>query len=352
MRCPTLEELPAPPSDRTGWPWTEESTRVPDRAPDGRAWPQVSVVTPSYNQGDFLEETIRSVLLQGYPNLDYTIMDGGSRDNSVEIIKKYERWMSAWVSEPDGGQAQAINKGFRRCSGTLLGWINSDDALLPDALGRLAREHVRHPDSILLGDVLNLYPEGQPSRLIRQWNVTFDNAVECWNSRWTWHQPGMYVPTQSWRAAGELDENLRYLFDRDWLCRLTRRSQVHYLGVPVAQYRLHPAAKHGGEAPGIMREHWTVTQRYWDEVPGLRKRWVQAVHAIREASVYLALDPSHAAFWDRGRGARMLWTTFRDYPGIVRSRDFWRLCGLAAFGRRPDHISNGAPGRVQGEKAG
>ena len=134
MICPSLADLPSPPAGKTGWPWTEESSRLANNSAEGKPWPRISVVTPSFNQGQFLEETIRSILLQGYPDLEYFILDGGSTDGSVEIIKKYSSWISYWVSQPDAGQSDAINRGLKRASGGFATWINSDDLLCKNAL--------------------------------------------------------------------------------------------------------------------------------------------------------------------------------------------------------------------------
>jgi cellulose synthase/poly-beta-1,6-N-acetylglucosamine synthase-like glycosyltransferase len=146
-RCPHLKDLPPPPPGKTGWPWTEESRPLPDATADGQLWPKISIVTPSYNQGRFIEECIRSVLLQGYPNLEYIIIDGGSTDETVEVIKKYEPWLAYWESEPDRGQSHAINKGLAKSTGQLFNWHNSDDVLTSNSLTTMAAAMVKHPQA-------------------------------------------------------------------------------------------------------------------------------------------------------------------------------------------------------------
>jgi len=134
MRCPNLKDLPSPPPGKTGWPWTEESDVCPKNLDDKMIWPKVTIVTPSSNQGPFIEETIRSILLQGYPNLEYIIVDNVSKDDTLPIVRKYEKYLSHFICEQDKGVGDAINKGFRLSTGTILNWLNSDDIFLKNAI--------------------------------------------------------------------------------------------------------------------------------------------------------------------------------------------------------------------------
>ena len=148
MRCPSLIALPPPPEDINGWSWTEETPQVPANMPDGRPWPRISIVTLSYNQRQFIGEAIRSVLPQGYPDLEYIIIDGESTDETVEILRKYEPRITSRVSVPDSGQTNAINKGFKRSTGEVVAWSNSDD--LHTAEARHIRQGHLLNDRVLL----------------------------------------------------------------------------------------------------------------------------------------------------------------------------------------------------------
>jgi glycosyltransferase involved in cell wall biosynthesis len=321
IKSPTLIDLPVALAGKVGWPWTEASPPLPD---NGINWPRISIVTPSYNQGQYLEETIRSVLLQGYPNLEYLVIDGGSTDQSQEIICKYERWLTYWVSEKDRGQAHAINKGFSRCTGDLIGWINSDDLLLPGALQQLATAFRQHPQAILMGEVINFHDYFGFGQLMRPKNVTFETIVEPWRYDMFWHQPGVYVPRHLYQQVGELDESLRYTFDWDWLCRLLQLVPVHYLHVPVARFRYHHASKTVAEAREWLPETATVTRRYWPKIRGLDQELAEASLHAHMASVYVKLNS-----WDRRKALYHLMCAMQQDWQVLKSSKFWMTWGRA-----------------------
>jgi glycosyltransferase involved in cell wall biosynthesis len=145
MNVYSIDDLPRPGPGRSGWPWTEAPPPLPPTTVNGQPWPRISIVTPSFNQAQYLEETIRSVLLQGYPNLEYLVFDGGSTDGSAEILRRYDAFLDGWVSERDKGQSDAINKGLARSTGTIVNWLCSDDVLCPGALAHVAETFAGQP---------------------------------------------------------------------------------------------------------------------------------------------------------------------------------------------------------------
>ncbi len=246
MRCPTLSELPPPPSGKAGWPWTEESPQSPTLAPDNSELPCISVVTPSYNQGQFIEETIRSVLLQGYPNLDYIIIDGGSTDNTVDIIRKYEPWISYWVSEPDNGQTDAIQKGFKRCTGVIWNWLNSDDLLELNALQAVAKANLQEPLSIVYSGKLKIFDDSNPS-LTHLHSERFEKISDliCVWEKWGNPQPVTYLSSSACRLVGGPDIYLKYAMDYELYLRLALlpNFKVKLVDDILAKFRLHPESK-------------------------------------------------------------------------------------------------------------
>jgi glycosyltransferase involved in cell wall biosynthesis len=244
MRCPLLSELPFPPEGKTGWPWTEQGEPLPEMTVDGQPWPKISIVTPSYNQGRFLEECIRSVLLQGYPDLEYIIIDGGSTDNSIEVIKKYEPWLTYWESEPDRGQSHAINKGLLKSTGILFNWHNSDDVLTPDSLATMAAVMVKYPQAgyvhgyrILIDYKSVVQPGNEPARSDK---VSFmPEPMVAVSTLQSGCQPGCLMDRQLAVEVGTVDENLHYIMDIDILLRIALVKRPVYISFPAVYIRVH-----------------------------------------------------------------------------------------------------------------
>ncbi len=206
-------------------------------------YPKITVVTPSYNQGQFIEETILSVIMQGYPNLEYIIMDGDSTDNTVEIIKKYEQYISFWQSAPDKGQGDAINQGFNRATGDILCWINSDDYFLPGTLNFVAQHLDCNAEQLLSG---NCFHFKENSSFAYGSNVIGAQKNHKITDYDFYIQPSTFWTKKAWTKTGELNVDMHYCFDWEWLIRANEcKIKTTYTTRYLSAYRLHEAHKSG-----------------------------------------------------------------------------------------------------------
>jgi glycosyltransferase involved in cell wall biosynthesis len=243
MHCPDLKDLPGAAFGKTGWPWTEESKKLRNVMPDGAPWPEISIVTPSLNQGKYIEETIRSVLLQGYPKLEYIIIDGGSTDASVEIIRKYEQWLTYWVSEPDKGQSHAINKGFERATGEILAYINSDDLYCPSAFRAVAPLFVENAElQLVAGRCVIFDGDLEKSIFTPWWPDNVDHFLRPFSS--TFAQPASFWRRNIYTQVHGFDESLHFCFDQEFFLKVGLEGvKPHLLSDTIARYRHHANIK-------------------------------------------------------------------------------------------------------------
>ncbi len=200
-------------------------------------YPKISIITPSYNQGQFIEETILSVIGQGYPNLEYIIIDGGSTDNTVEIIKKHEQHITYWISEKDKGQSDAINKGFKRATGDVLAWLNSDDYYMPGVLNAVALLTDINKTQLVYGNSFHFY-EGKS----KSWgsDVIKYNKEKDIRIAHNVVQPSTFWTRKTWETVGELDTDLHFVFDWEWFAR-TKKYNIEYIGTQkyLSAFRFH-----------------------------------------------------------------------------------------------------------------
>jgi glycosyltransferase involved in cell wall biosynthesis len=275
---------------------------------------RISVVTPSYNQGEFIEETIRSVVEQGYPNMEYSVLDGGSIDRTIEILQKYDAQLSFWRSEKDRGQAAAINEGFLRATGDILCWLNSDDLHVGKTLETVAG---------LLGPCLD-----EP--------VVLYGGCETFNDQTHWRevrpaisfsrellevadfldQPSVFWTRRAWEVVGPLDATLCYGFDWEWFLRASKVCRFVATDALLSRYRLHEA-------------HKTRT--------GGEKRWVELLEVVRRhsppavASHYEFLVRNDFARWWLNKRMRIFRRLRRWSPKVagfvadLLSPPFWSL---------------------------
>ncbi len=300
--------------------------------------PLVSIVTPSYNQGAFLEDTIRSVLSQDYPNLAYWIIDGGSNDGSLEIIEKYADHLAGWMSEPDQGQADAINKGFREVRGEFVAWINSDDVYRPQAIVNAVRALQSHPEvGLVYSDVDSIDANGELFNRMHydQWQLVDLMTFKILG------QPSVFFRRSVLEDTGGLDASYQYLLDHHLWLRMALKTQMKYIpGQVWSAARMHAGAKNVSDAAGFGQEAYRLVR--WmqeDEVfadyfhKHARKIWAGA-HRL---NAFYLLNGDHPAVC-----LKAYWQGFWKNPATVLKdwrRILFAFAGTLLEGLRPLKIN-------------
>jgi glycosyltransferase involved in cell wall biosynthesis len=257
--------------------------------------PLVSIVTPSFNQGRFLEQTIQSVLGQEYPHLEYLLVDGASTDGSLEIIQKYSKQLDWWVSEVDKGQAEAINKGLLRAKGEFVAWLNSDDYYLPGAIDRVISTFIQHPEAgLVYGDVLAVDENDQSTNQLRYGQLSLADLMTFQ----VIGQPSVFMRRSVLQQAGFLDLSYHYLLDHQLWLRMAQIAEIYYIPGNFSAARFHPESKNvaratefGSEAYRIL--DWMKTQP--NLAPVLKKNWKRIRAGAHRLSAFYLLDGGDAA---------------------------------------------------------
>jgi glycosyltransferase involved in cell wall biosynthesis len=220
-------------------------------------FPLVTVVTPSFNQAEYLEQTIVSVLEQDYPTLEYMVVDGGSTDGSVEIIKKYADRLAWWVSEKDNGQADAINKGLSRAKGEIVAWLNSDDVYLPGSIRRAVETLQEHPEAgLVYGKLLSINARGEHVNTIEYKQYALEDLLAFFIIG----QPTVFMRGNLLRQVGSLDESYNYLLDHQLWLRFAELAPMVYVPRPAAAARYHPTAKNMAQAEHFGQEAYRILE--------------------------------------------------------------------------------------------
>ena len=237
--------------------------------------PIVSIITPSFNQARYLEDTIQSVLEQDYPRLEYTIIDGASSDGSVDIIRKYADKLTWWVSEKDSGQAEAINKGFARARGAIVAWLNSDDMYFPGAISAAVKVFDENPDAVLVyGNMLAINENGETTNIFKYDQLSVEDLM-CFQIV---GQPSVFLRREALEKAGNLDATYHFLLDHHLWLRIALQGRILHVDETWSAARYHVQAKNVANPIEFSREafrilDWVRTQPGLAEaVVGVEKR--------------------------------------------------------------------------------
>jgi glycosyltransferase involved in cell wall biosynthesis len=223
---------------------------------------KISIVTPSLNQGQFIEENIQSVLDQGYANFEHIVIDGGSSDGTIDVLKKYPH--IKWISEPDRGQADAVNKGFRMARGDVIGWLNADDCYFPGTFTSVVRNLDGSQGKwVIMGDVQITDEAGRVIQAARNRPRKLAQLLKFWHPELgAFHQPGVFFRKEVLDHVGLLDESLYFALDYDLWARVIQKYDFHRVEATFAAYRIHPASKSASGWDAFKPECERVSKRY------------------------------------------------------------------------------------------
>jgi glycosyltransferase involved in cell wall biosynthesis len=222
--------------------------------------PLVTIVTPSYNQGKFIAETIESVLNQTYKNIEYIVIDGGSTDETVDILKSYEDKGVKWISERDDGQSDAINKGFRMAKGEIIGWINSDDLLMPYTVEKIVEAFSDEKVGLVYGNIWIIDETGNFVKEYKPGEITLYRLLKIEQSV---PQPGSFYRKRFVEMVGGLNKYLNFVMDYDLFIKLLKISKAVYIPLPLAKFRLHCKSKtFNFSATKSVIEAYKVSRKY------------------------------------------------------------------------------------------
>lgn len=250
---------------------------------------KISIIVPSFQQGAFIEETIRSILVQTGVAVELIVIDGGSTDATLDILRKYESQIAYSISEPDRGQADAINKGLRRATGDVITWFGADDIYADGIFAAVHEAWKKSPRAIYAAPVANFYARGRET-LLRPHDLSLANVVQYWQRRSLWHDPGLFWSRAVVETVGELDASLHYAFDYDYITRALQHFDVEYIDRVAAGFRLHRRSKSIAHSESMMKETAAVSQRYWSLLPHVdREGFARAEHVacVRRGASHL-----------------------------------------------------------------
>ncbi len=249
------------------------------------SWPKISIVTPSYNQADFLERTILSVLNQNYPNLEYIIIDGGSEDGSVDIIKKYEKYISFWVSEPDNGQANALNKGFSIATGELVGWQNSDDIFLPYSFINVANAYKQNKRfDLFFGNILFLNEKDEIINDLRF--VPFNYHSLLYEGTVLSNQAAFWK-RELFEKYGFFNEKYQFCMDYEFWTRIGIDCKFYFIREYLGGFRLHRTSKSNTIAQSGLQEHYSILEDRGIKHSSSQFRLLRFYYLFRRTLYYL-----------------------------------------------------------------